>query len=325
MGSDYKGYCFLINSGHYEISLIDAINWYVNGDYSSQTYEDGPLREFVFSLLISFLSLFFKAETVVNIIVGITYLTYLCAFKRILHKWEDVSLAILITFSIYILYSPFNTLRQSLCVAIIVLGTTYVFSQQRSIGWLLLIIASTIHFTGIFAIAAILLSRVITIKPNVCRWCLIICSLLYLANYNFDFIVNMFSHNYAGRDIISTFNEKYTIYNPYIHYINFVLIAIGIRVFDIFYTDCNDEDKPFFTMWFIGLILYIILIGSPNVGRISEFFYVFMSIAIVKTLTTKIESERIYLTQWAFTYCALWQATYILRNWYGLQPYVINI
>lgn len=325
VGSDYEGYITLIESGYYGIDLLSAFNWYRGGDYSDTTFGAGAFREFGFSLIISALSLIFSAKTIIFLLISLIYICYIIALKKVLINWEFVSLAIFILFLIYILYAPYNTLRQSLAISIFTLGSVYYISDAKIKGIILLLLASTIHFTAILTGVFVILSKWIKINPKICRIIFGVCLIVYLFNLNLDFFTKLLPDDFAGRDVGRGLDERFEVYNVYVHILNFILMLFGVYIFNLFYIKSNSSERPYFMLWFFGLVLYILLIQSPNVGRISEYFYIFLSIAtvlVLKRLRNK-KSKKMLLDN-LIIYCFLWQFLYILYNWYGIQPYMLS-
>lgn len=324
VGTDYQGYLHHLNSGYYDIDIKDAIDWYMTGNYSDNLRKYGSLREFGFALLMQFLKILFGSKGAVLACVFIVYFLYILSLKRIFKNNRDLNLAAFILFSIFILYAPFNTLRQSLSVSVMMLGATFLYRRRWTPGILLLAVAATIHFSAVPAAALILAGLFLKLKPKLCTILLIAAAGVYALNINIDKLVAVFPSDFGGRDISANFEERTQIYNVYVHYITLLLILANIYIFYLSYKGYKEKNVNLYMWWFIGLFLYILLVQSPNVGRFTEFLYPFMAFAIPLSTRFKVKKERRRYLDTVLLLCMMWQGIYILFNWYGLQPFVLG-
>lgn len=328
VGSDFVGYVRLIGSGYYDISFNKLLSWFSHGGYyEDKTYGIGAIREFGFSLYIDLLySLFNNAKIVINFTVILILMIFIYAFNKIFDK-ENVSLCLFVYVSIYIYFASFNTLRQSFAVSIIVLSGVYLYLKKHKKAFLLYLIACTIHFTATLILPFILISIYMPkLDKRIIIFVLSGLIILHLFRVDLFNLEDAIVYDVAGRNFSKGMHEATLNYNVYIHYLSTIFMAFMSYVFVWFYSRCDDNIVLFYNLWFIGIVLYILLMKSPNVGRISEYFYAFQIFAIVSTVQKFKEKDiTLYLQsqQLVSLYCILWYSFYALRNMYGLQPYII--
>lgn len=325
VGSDFIGYMRLIRENYYDVSLNEIVAWYSKFDFQDRTYGIGASKEFGFSFLIMIIKSFVNnPRAIVNIVVTLILFVYIQSFKRICNK-ENIALCLFLYFSIFLFYSTLNTLRQSLSVAIIVFAISLLSTKKYIQTAMFVVIACTIHSSALI-IAPILFIYFIKIRFKVVYTVFSILLLLDLFNIKITYIIEIFPDDFMGKSVSSAlWGEASSIYNQYIDYMSFVFNCIMVYVFCWFYKKANKDDMPFFSLWFIGLAMYIPLMISPNVGRLSEFLYVFQIFTIVKTLNyLKIADIKAYGygIQLTFGYVFIWYMFYCLRNWYGIIPYL---
>lgn len=327
VGSDFMGYSRMIEEGHYDIELDEVLGWYALGDYSAD--ETKPVREFGFSFLICFLKILTDdSRLIISIIIALTYSIYLLAFRVIFKKDViSINIAVFILFSIFIMYSSFNTLRQGLSISIVTLGSVLYIKKNWLPAIILLLIAPTIHFSATLIIPIVLISPYIKINIKWGISLLLIASVISVSGM--DFFMKMIgdSSNFAGRDLEHGWNERKEAFNAIINGIQFIFNLFSIYIFYIYYKSSDVKARPFYNLWYAGLLIYILLISSANIGRIAEFLYVNLVFAISLTLKTYNKGFTIggtpqygILYQNMILYCIVWQSFYILRNFYGLQP-----
>ena len=327
VGSDFLGYVRLISSGYYDITWAKLVAWFSKGDYfakASYGTNEGALREFGFSYYLMFLNGMFKnPKLTLNISIIVILGLYLYVFRKICR--EDSYICLFIFFSSYVFFSSFNTLRQSLAVAIVFMSISFLYLHKYKRFILFAIIACSIHFSATMVILVVALAYFMKIDIKYMVGILIILLLLSFLNLKIPFIVNSLP-DLAGRNFQRSFlQEGEASYNIYIHYLTTLFEAVMIYVFYWFYKNSDEQNSLFFKLWFIGIVLYLLLMSSPNVGRISEYFYVFQILAITLTLNQLKEVDEVkfmFAKQILIVYCSCWYAFYALRNWYGLQPYI---
>lgn len=324
VGTDYHGYLQHISDGYYNIDFKDVIKWYLSGNYSDDLKGYGSLREFGFAFLMQLLTLLFGSKGAILACVLLVYVFYVLTLRRIFKDKKNLNLATLILFSIFVLYAPFNTMRQSLSVSVMMYGATFLYERKWINGILLLVLSATIHFSAVPAAALIITGLFINLKPKICTIILLIAAAVYALNINIENIVAIFPSDFGGRDISANFDERIKIYNVYVHYIMLLLFLANIYIFYLSYKDNKDHNINFYMWWFIGLFLYILLVQSPNVGRFTEFLYPFMAFAIPMSAQNKRRNERRSYMTCVMLLCIMWQSIYILFNWYGLQPFVLR-
>lgn len=328
VGSDFIGYIRLLKSGYYDISLEKIKSWFSLGSYYTDgAYGVGAIREFGFSFYLNFLyKILGNARFVINFTVIAILFIYLYAFKKIFNK-EAVALCLLFYISIYLYYSSFNTLRQSFAVSFVVLGGTFLYLKRYSKAFIFFLIACSIHFTATLVVPIILIILFIhRINKRIIVILLCILILSYVLQINIFPIENMVHDEIAGRNLVKSMGEASLNYNIYIHILSAGFMAFMGYVFYWFYSRAGDEDLLFYNLWFMGIVAYILLMKSPNVGRISEYLYSFQIFSIVSTLRNlkdNDENQYVYGRQLLLLYCIVWYSFYALRNMYGLQPYDI--
>ncbi len=328
VGSDFTGYCRMIDENHYKIDLPSVIEWYALGDYSSSDADSGVLREFGFSFLICFLKIFTQdSRLIVSIVIFLTYFLYIASIKIVFKKdIESVNLAVFIAFSIFILYASFNTLRQGLSVSLAMFGCVLYLNKKTLIGIIFCLLAATVHFTVVIIFPILILSPYFKIKFKFSIILLLAACVISLLRID---VITSFIKDYmdfGGRDVQHGWNERKENYNAYVNVIQFVFNLYSIFVYTIFHDGYEKKTKAYFNLWYIGLLGYILLIPSPNVGRITEFLYIYMIISMPlalkkyrKDISATGKSLYIAKYQYVMAYCVLWQMFYILRNFYGLQ------
>lgn len=190
---------------------------------------------------------------------------------------------------------------------------------------MLVAIAASIHMMTTFAIPILYICYFIP-RINAKFAVIILAVLLFLEFLQVDLLgLQKAEYVYGGRDLYYGMREGVAAFNIYIHYLNILFQALMIYVFYWFCSKSQREHKLFFNLWFFGLVVYLLLIQSPNVGRFSEFFYVFQIFAIALSLQRMaFESPRLRKRggQIFAIYCICWYCFYTIRNFYGLQPYL---
>lgn len=329
VGSDFAGYCRMIDENHYKIDLQSVIEWYALGDYSSSEADSWVLREFGFSFLICFLKIFTQdSRLIVSIVIFFTYFLYIASIKIVFKKdMESVNLAVFIAFSIFILYASFNTLRQGLSVSLAMFGCVLYLNKKTLIGIIFCLLAATVHFTAVIIFPIIILSPYFKIKFKLSIILLLAACMMSLLRI--DVITSFFKDymDFGGRNVQHGWGEQKENFNVYVNVIQFAFNLYSIFVYTIFHDAYEKKTKAYFNLWYIGLLGYILLIPSPNVGRITEFLYIYMIIALPLAMKKNrkdisVVGHGIYIAkyQYVMAYCVLWQMFYIFRNFYGLQP-----
>lgn len=326
VGSDFPAYVRLINSGYYDISLTDVLKWYASEDFlEDRTYGSGAFREFGFSFLISFFKFLFKDPVfILNSLILLIITIFSISFYKILGRKEMVW-GLLFYYGTYLFFSSFNTIRQSLAVSLVFMGACFFF-KHRYIGAItLLLSAVTVHSSSLLVLPLFLLSK-IKLPNKVIVYSFVISLVISLFRFRLDFLFAFLPDSFAGNDYESNFyKEGLAQYNVYIHYMSFVFNLYTCYIFYWFYTRTSESYRFFYNLWYVGILLYILLMSAANVGRISEFFYVFLILAIPLSLiqfrdTESKEYQKAF--QLAMVYLIGWHSYYIFRNWCGIVPYI---
>ena len=329
VGSDFLSYVHKIEIGYYDISIEQVKSWFSTHQYFEKDEygtNAGAMREFGFSLYLTILNdIFNNPRLVINLTIIVIILIYLFAFRKSCKNGMHICLFIYI--STYMFYSSFNTLRQSFAVSFVFLGCMCVYMKQYIRAVLMSLIACTIHFTAVLVLPICVIAYCLRINKKVALLILLLLLFFFLSKIEVPFLTNLLSDNVAGRDIQEGFVEgKELTYNIYIFCLSFIFQGMMIYVFYWFYSNSNGQYPFFYNLWFIGIAIYLLLMSSPNVGRFSEYFYVFQIAAMTLTLLSLKEndySKYLVGNQMLLIYCVLWYSFYALRNFYGLQPYLI--
>ena len=328
VGTDTVGYIRLMQEGYYNIGIKDVVNWFQTGNYFKDSYfGSGALREFSFSFYISFLySLFNNSAVVLNFTVCLILCLYLVAFKK--KCSQNVALCLIIYISIYLFYSSFNTIRQSLATIVLVLGVLNVYQKNYLLAVVLLLLSGSIHASVVAILPIIILCFFIKLNKKFALGILCLLLIIFVLQIPLPIVNQIIPDNFGGRNYEQGLvDEAGAVFNVYIHYISFIFQAIMIFVFNWFFVRAKGKFSIFYNFWFIGIVLYLLLMKSPNIGRISEFFMVFQIFAIVLTLNEikkGKQSQYKYSQYILFIYCIFWYSFYALRNWYGIQPYLLG-
>lgn len=327
VGTDYLGYVYLINDGYYDITIEDIKSWFsFENYYNNSEYGSGAIREFGFSFYITILSYILdNAKYVLNFTVILISIIYVYSFKKIFNKYY-AALCLFIYISIFLYYSSFNTLRQSFAISLFVLAGVFLYCKKYKAAIAFYLIACTIHFTAVLIFPVLLISFFIPKHSmKIMKFILFVFILLYFY-VNPAFLGSIIDDEIAGRSFYNGMLEANLSFNIYIYYLSAIFMCFMAYVFFWFYSRSGDKNILFYNLWFVGILLYILLMRSPNIGRISEFFYPFQIFAIVSTLQKfEVENNTALLMrgrQLLFSYCFLWYLYYSFRNMYGLQPYI---
>lgn len=334
VGSDFAGYIQLLRDKMYIITFEDVKAYFNSADMSARYVGDTQLREFFFSMLMNAIfSIVHSEYWTVQIVCLLTLFTFYKALVVFFKKdYPYISLGLLIFFSTYLYFAPFNTLRQALATSFLLLSIALI-KKHNDKGWkkkylpsaILLVVAIFTHNTIMYVLPFFLLYFV-NIHEKIIWVSLLIALALNLLNYNFqEFfgILDFVDSYYNLKDGYQT--ELQANYNVYVHYLGFILHAYMAFFFCWCFHYATEKERRLMNVWFVGLVVYIFLIGSANIGRISEHLYA-LQIMIVPMIYFRMKGEKhpkfsntkVFLTLWLFS----WFWFYLQSNWYGIVPYV---
>lgn len=331
-GTDTKGYIKNIGLNFYDISLESIMPYFSGNMFGTRTYGEGAYREFVFSVIVTFINKItnnpFATIKIINIgILGIYYFS----FKRVFEKENSyMSLAILIYVSCYLYFSQFNTLRQALATSLLFSGICFYVKNDRTkrdilLSGLLILLATFAHNTVFFVIPILLLSC-FNIKEYVVWIVLFFALICDFFVIDVLFFTDNIGYKQLYSNIDSTFiKESRMSFNIYVHYFGFVLRLLFVITFCWLFHYAEKEERKVMNIWFAGLVLYILLIRGANISRFTEHLYC-IQILIIPFIYYRIKNENIRIfnkiSVLIFVYLIGWYVFYVRSNWYGIVPYV---
>lgn len=328
VGSDYEHYISMINENVYSISWKEVHDFFSTGaDYTIQT-PDGmnKIYEFGFSFIVLFLSdLGISPQNIISIIIFIIIMLNYFSFKLFCNK-QNIAFCFVIFFGVFLYYASFNTIRQSLAIAIISLSVAFFYREKKKWSLLCLVLACSVHTTTLIVIPFLIL-YFIKIPKKVIVFTIITMIAIDIFKLQFIFYKFFPTQIFAWNtiDYLNGDNNN----NTYVYYFGVFLHMIMGYVIFIFLKNSDEKTKPLINLWLLGYVLYILFLPNLNTGRVSEFFYFFQIPAIVNIYQSSKEIKEIKVSQnlqiLVILYLLSWHIFYIARNWYGIVPYEFNL
>ncbi|MCA1010725.1 EpsG family protein [Halobacillus halophilus] len=209
-----------------------------------------------------------------------------------------LSLYLYITFGFYA--ASFNTLRQNIAYGIILLSFQYIRDRKFIPFLLIVLLASTFHFSALIFAFAYFLARIKLTIPTVSLIVILTIPIAFLKNQITAFIISNFYQTYNV-----THTNAYTWF-----FFNLTLFAIAMLYHQQIIegnekrlkkkNDRNLNQKPiqkseyitntksiemYYTLTFIGILLMLFASVSTNAMRIVNYFYLFIIVLLPASIS----------------------------------------
>lgn len=329
VGTDNRGYISDLMNGYFTTTWTDITNLFSSGGFKIITEGDYSQREVFFCLIFQALNaLLNNPFGAMNCIICIVTWLYYRSF-RIYNNGENVSLCLFLYFCTFLYYEPYNTLRQGLAESFVLLGCIFLFTMpkpQKLLGLIPLLLACLTHNSSLYAIPLLLILYFIKIPIK-----FQVASLILMLIGDFFNVGQLDLFQYANTTLIpyehmsASYSDNVAlIYNPYVHYLGFIFHSYIVFYYVWLQKHIIKMEKGITNIWYFGILSYILLIGAPNVARITEYFYMFQ-LLIIPCLFNNIgdldEPTKKRLKLFTFVFAFGWLIFYTQSTWYGVVPY----
>lgn len=272
--------------------------------------------EIGFSIVCKILNNIFKNPQFLLFISSI-FINY--AVFRFIYKNSDnvyISTLLYVTFNLY--FSTMNIMRQSIAMAIVLLGYEYLKNDKNVKFILTVFAASLFHTSALVSLIMIFLKKLKVSRKNVLSFLIISIFMFVFGEPIFEYLANISPRlqEYVGTNFAKG--------NYFAALINF-LIYVFVFLYGLLYINSKNDNKNLF-----GIISVLPVIASLSMKvkifeRIIPYFSIFIIIWIPYFISksNNYKKRTSMILSLNILFIAYWIITMAYRpEWYGVLPYV---
>ncbi len=242
--------------------------------------------------------------------VFITYstLTLFIVHKTISKYSLDPVISWIVFFSLPLFFlASLSTIRQSLATSIIFFSYSYLKEKKVLIFLMFIIIASLIHYSAVFGIFLLPLSKI-----PIGRWTnLFLLIISFFVGSIVENIINLIQSDLSIFKVLQFYLKADYKSSTILQYIYYTIGIINL----IFYkklVQVDSNSSKFITITNFGLIFYNLLSFEPvSAGRISAFFLIFWILLIPQYLNFFKQTDRVLVKIFTLGFCILISLSYL--------------
>lgn len=231
-------------------------------------------------------------------------------FIRVWKSYKSPFGAIFFYITLFFYYSSFNITRQMIAVSIIIFSLYYLEKEENKKFYLGVLAAIMFHYSSILCFSFPLLMK----KMKLSIWGVTF-SLLFTYACGIYIIPKILpSLPYIGRYSVYLMDGSGSG--------SITRLLLNFFFIFIFSTSNNHKFKSYFTLFFIGIIIYNVFAFSSSVGRIALYFMC-TQFLLFSTINSRFKFNTFMLKLCSFIYATIYYFTMLNANSGEIVPYKI--